>query len=198
MCVKKRGGGIFLSFLFLSLVIVEDMIEGTCFHQRKRSTETAIPNSSNGNRASFPAAALLYLYSSLDTKKRAADGVKEYLRRSHTFISASSAVDRFKLHLPPLFFSPFFPRDKKKRTNPAKKGRKKKKIVDWIEILPRRRIWRYAHPSQIKLARINFFAGLSLWWWTRYFTLAINECTFPRDPKFFLFFIIWLFDFEIS
>jgi hypothetical protein len=84
------------------------------------------------------------------------------LRRSHTFISASSAVDRFKLHLPPLFFLPSFLVIKKKEQIPGRKEEKKKKIVDWIEILPRRRICRHAHPSQIKLARINFFAGLSL------------------------------------
>lgn len=139
-CVLEKKGGIFLSFLFLSLVIVEDMIEGTCFHQRKRSTETAIPNSSNGNRASFPAAAplSLQLVGHKEKGSRRSKGI--YLRRSHTFISASSAVDRFKLHLPPLFFLPSFLVIKKKEQIPARKEEKKKQIVDWIEILPRRRI----------------------------------------------------------
>jgi hypothetical protein len=126
MCVTKKKGGIFLSFLFLSLVIVEDMIEGTCFHQRKRSTETAIPNSSNGNRASFPAAAPLSLQLVGHKEKGSRRSKGMYLRRSHTFISASSAVDRFKLHLPPLFFLPSFLVDKKKK-NKSREERKKKK-----------------------------------------------------------------------
>jgi hypothetical protein len=111
------------------------------------------------------------------------------LRRSHTFISASSAVDRFKLHLPPLFFLPSFLVIKKKEQIPGRKEEKKRLLIGLRSSL-RRRIWRHAHPSQIKLARINFFAGLSLWWWTRYFISLCDQWVHvSAGPKvFFLFF----------
>ena len=173
------------------------MIEGTCFHQRKRSTETAIPRQQWKPRKSFSNSSSssplsLQLVGHKEKGSRRSKGILEALSHIYfRFFSSWSIQIAFAF---PCFFFPSFFFLEYVETKNIENGMNTRKRNCWLDWDP---------PSQtnmtcssppflahIKLAWINFSPGCVSSWTCFFLPFTIN------DETFFFFFteakVVWV------